>query len=243
MVKNPMKNYMFWIKLIGGIILIAFGIALIIPQGHTFGQKMIVGITGGVVFVYGIFRIVPLFKTLEHGWSKALTIIEVLVDLGVGVLLVLGGFDFAEEKSKLTTFLIGENGDTGYYRMFLGLVLYLRAVIYFVCSISFQEKSDWQQLLTHIICITLGTVMFCRPEINADTLCYILLALSLLCGVILTGEGGYSYFNYRNNFKKLSEAKKKEKEDKKEEGINDPKDDKVSVPLNDETPSDSTYAN
>lgn len=243
MIKNPTRNYLFWIKLIGGVILIAFGIALIFPAGHAFGEKIIAGITGGVIFVYGIFRVIPLVKTLNSGWAKFLNILEVIFDLAAGVVLVLGGFDFSEEPSALTKFLIGDGSSEGYYRIIVGAVLYLRAVIYFISTIRFGEKSDWQQLLVHICLITLGTVMFCRPELNTDTLCYVLLALSLLCGVVLTVEGGYNYFNYRKKVKEISDAKEKEKEEAKEDSKDAPTDGDI-VPLTDEDKdNDSAYAN
>ncbi len=222
MVKNPIRNYAWWFKLIGGVILLSFAIAMIVQNlmhkndpENSLAAKMVVGVTGGIVLLYALYRLFPLFKTVEMKGTKWLCILEIILDIAVGVLLITGGFNFNEESSKYSRFVINN------YRYFLGAVLYLRGLIYFISSIIFGEKSDGKQFVANLVALTFGVVIICRENFGAVALSWVMIALSALSGGYLVGEGGYQYAKYRNSFKENRDNKDKEKskEDEIEDGI------------------------
>jgi len=213
MVKNPMKNYKFWFKLIGGVILLIFAIAMIFNR--SFGEKMVVGVFGGIIFLYGLYRIYPLIKTLEKKWSKILCLVEILADIIVGIMMLVGGFNFANEANKFSDFM-NKN-----FRFFLGGVVYLRGLVYCTSSILFSEKSDWKQFVANIICLTFGVMIVCLEQFNVGNLVWVMIVLAFGSGAYIAGEGGIDYFNYRKNFKDIRDNKEtsKEKEDTLENGV------------------------
>lgn len=207
MVKNPLKNYKFWFKLIGGVILLIFTIAMVLPANKTLREQLVVGVFGGIVLVYGLYRIFPLVKTLDKKWSKILCLIEIILDIVVGVMMLVGGFTFNSEETKFTTFMVSN------FRYFLGAVVYLRGLIYCITSIIICEKSDWKQFIANIACLTFGVVIFVRDDFGASNLAWVMIVLSGLSGAYLVGEGGFDYGNYRKNFKEARDGDKKEKDD------------------------------
>jgi len=218
-VKNPLKNYTFWFKIIGGVVLLAFTIAMIFSSTKNDAGEVVylrdqlaVGVFGGLILVYAVIRVIPLFKTLEKGWSKFLNIIEVLIDVVVGAMLISGGFNFSQENSNYASFVIKN------FRYFLGAVLYIRGLIYCITSIIFGEKSDGKQFAANILCLTAGVAIFCLEKFEVKYLAFIMLFLSGLSGAYLVGEGGYNYIKYRNQFAENRDKKSKAKETNAEKG-------------------------
>ena len=205
-VTNPITSYRFWFKIIGGVILLGLTFALIFVKTDNdqyLRNQLAVGIFGGIILVYAVIRTIPLFKTLEKGWSKGLNIIEVLVDVAVGAFLVSGGFNFSSSSSEYVKFVLK------YFRFFLGGVLYLRGLVYCITSIIFGEKSDSKQFVANILCFTLGVAIFCLEKFNVSYLGWILVVLAALSGGYLVGEGSINYFNYRKEFAEKRDNKSK----------------------------------
>lgn len=211
MVKNPIKNYKFWFKLFGGVILLVFAIAMIFNR--QFGEKMVVGIFGGIILLYGLYRIFPLIKTLEKPWSKRLCLVEILIDIIVGAMMLVGGFNFASDANDYTEFMRNN------FRFFLGAVVYLRGLIYCITSIIVGEKSDYKQFIANIICITFGVVIMCLEQFNASNLVWVMIALAFISGAYIVSEGGYDYGKYRKEFKENRDSTEKEETDELKDGV------------------------
>lgn len=228
MVKNPLKNYTFWFKLFGGVVLLAFAIIMFVSnlkdKETSLASKIVVGVTGGIVLIFALYRLFPLFKTVEKTGTKWLCVLEILVDVIAGALLITGGFNFKDEEAKYTNFVISN------YRYFLGAVLYLRGLVYFITSIIFGEKSDGKQFIANLVAITFGVAVVCLEKFNAYELSWAMIVMSVISGGYLVGEGGYHYINYRNQFKENRDSKNKTKEtaDEALDGIGEKSKDNVA---------------
>ncbi len=237
LVSNPLTNYTFWLKISGGVLLLALMFALIFTKNNKniyLREQLAVGVFGGIIFVYAIIRTIPLFKTLEKGWSKILHLIEIIVDLIVGGLLVAGGFNFSNDASSFVEFVVNN------FKYLLGGVLYLRGLIYCITSIIFGEKSDSKQFVANILCLTVGVAIVCLEKFNVTYLGWILVVLSGASGLYFVGEGSINYANYRRNFKERrdqteknknanSEIKDKSKDTQIEKDDNHEKDDSIKI--------------
>lgn len=203
-VKNPIYSYKFWVKIFACVLLVILGLLLLLKDDAA--QSIVLMFTGGVFCVYALFRVVPLIRTLEKGASRALNIVEIIFDFVVGVFLI-----FLSVKS----FGDVEGGVIGWscehYNILIGAVLWLRGFIYFVSTILFHEKTDKVQCFVHILVISVGAFLF-GVKIKAESIALGLAILSLLCAVVVGGEGFLDYNRYRSKYKPKAKKPEKEKE-------------------------------
>ncbi len=209
---NPILDMKFWFKLIGGVVLVALAFVFIFEK--ELRERVCIGIFGGIVAVFSIYRIYPTFKYTKKGWAKFLGVVEIIVDLVIGCLLVFGGFNFSESGNDLTEFT------TKNFHYFLGVVFYLRGIVYTVCSSLLKEPTNLKNYLINIACLTFGVVVFVTNAFKVDYLAWIMVVLAFASGAYLLGEGGVDYTKYRNHNeqrKKKAEQKKKAREEKKKQ--------------------------
>ncbi len=209
---NPILDLKFWFKLVGGVVLLVIALALMFQKDLR--ERICVGIFGGVVAVFAIYRIYPTFKYTKGAGPKVACIVEIIVDFAVGVLLVVGGFNFSDSGKDLAEFT------NKYFHYFLGLVFYLRGIVYTLCAIMFKEESTFKKYVINILCLTCGAYVFASDNFLVEALGWALVILSLISAAYLLVEGGIDYTNYRNHNEQRrikTEQKKKEKEQKKRE--------------------------
>lgn len=211
---NPILDKKFWCKLIGGVVLLVFALALLFQKDLR--ERICIGIFGGIVAVFAVYRVYPTFKYEKGALAKVLCIIEIIVDFAVGVLLVFGGFNFSDSGADLTAFTIK------YFHYFLGLVFYLRGIVYTLSCILLGQKSNLKNYIINILCLSFGAYVFANDNFLVSTLGWVLVILALGSSLYLLVEGGVDYNNYRNHNeqrKRKVEEKKKAKEQKKKEKV------------------------
>lgn len=222
--KNPIHSYQFWIKIFACVLLIILAFMLFFKEDSA--QAIVLMFTGGVFSIYAVMRIVPLMRTLEKGMSRVLCLIEIVFDLLAGVLLIaLAVQNFGNKPEGF----VGWCCD--HYNIVIGLVLWLRGFVYFTTTILVGEKTDKAQFFVHIAIITFGSFLL-GVKIDAANIAIALAVISLVCGIVIGGEGFYDYGKYRNRIKqtRTGTTKKKEKEKKPEIEAPAREDDAPEVP-------------
>lgn len=202
--KNPIKTYGWWLKIIGAALLLVLGLWICFDRA--LGETIVVGFTGAVVVIYALIRIIPLIKTLKSKRSVAINIIEMVFDFIVGILLFVAAIMIQKDSENWFAEFMGN-----YYKYFLGAVLYLRGVTFFVETVLYKEQTDRYKFWIHIACMTLGCIVVALDGFNAAKLALVIAILSLICAAAFMVDGGFHYFKYRNKIKEEREEKTKDK--------------------------------
>ncbi len=197
---NPLYGVKFWLLSIAAALLLVMGIWILLDK--SLGIKLGVGFTGLVIIVFGLIRIVPLIKTQKSGTSKMVIVGEIIIDFLIGAFLFYGAFKVQQ----------GENSGIGlfvakYYRYFLGAVLYLKGVFYFIITSLLAEKTNKFEFWVHILIMTVGVFVFAM-NFDASNLAIFIAILCLLSGVAAGLTSGGSYYIYRKNVVKTKENAK-----------------------------------
>lgn len=215
--KNPIKGYKFWVQAISAAILLVVGIVGILNPA--FLVPLVVMISGGAIIVFAVIRFIPLMKTLKTGKSKLLTFVELSINAAIGVVLFYGGLILFKDNDNVEGFAYFAKN---YYRVLIGIVLYLRAVCYYICTILFKEETDGIKFWVHLAFITLGIIIIFSNSITAEILAYIAAIIALLGSVALVVDSGSNYSKYRKSIKIKREKEKVKKSSKEENKYDEP---------------------
>lgn len=205
--KKLFKNYGWIFKFIAAGLILALGIVFKFILNDD-AQVFVLVLTGLVLLIFGLFRIIPLVKTLKNKTLKIMNIIEVSVNIIIGLLMLY--FAFFQE---------GKLGNL--YGYLLGGVFYLRGLVYFVSVVLVHENTSPIQFWFHIGFLTLGVVMFFNGDISTETIVWIIFGLSILVAGYLSFDGGAHYKRYRYELNPIK-VKSKDKKKKTEDVIVDP---------------------
>lgn len=230
-------------KIIAGVILVVLGIVFIFaPSGNDtdgnviyFREKVSILIFGAIFIVYGVTRLIYLIKADIKTKVKYLLLIEVVIDVVVGIMLFIGGANFSSSDNNFASFMIKN------FKYFLGLVFYLRGLLYLISCIFLQHLTHAKEFIINIVLFTFGAVAFSVKEFDVKALSWILVALAFICGAYTLCDGSYYYIkNKKHEDSKKNKKKEKSKDKVKEE--RDTKEEKVIIQDKDEQ-NDSKYAN
>lgn len=238
--KNPLKSYKFWIEAISAAILLAVGLVGIINK--EFLVPLVVLITGIAILIFAVIRFIPLMKTLKTNRSRVLSFFELAVNLVVGVILFYGSILIFKDSNAESGFAYFAKK---YYRFFLGGVLYLRGLCYFICTVLFKEETDQIKFWTHIAFITLGVVVCTVDSITPQILAFIVAIFALLGSAMLIVDAGFNYGKYRKAIKTKREKEKAKDNKAIAPGIEKPseEDKNINIPVDEPDKHDETYVN
>jgi uncharacterized membrane protein HdeD (DUF308 family) len=200
---KTIKKYGFALKLMGAALLI--GLALILEFGN--GEPIIVSIIGATIVIYAVVRLVPYVKTQKNDLVKTINIMEITVDVLIGIAMIV--IEFAVEG--------GLGSALGYI---LGVYLILRGSVHFYGVSVGQEKSDIVLYFFHISALVVGGLVLLQGDIDAALIIHIILAFSIVVGGYLFYDGGKGYKVYRYE-KSLYDTNVATKEEAKEVPILD----------------------
>jgi hypothetical protein len=216
-------RYGWLLKWILAAILIAAGILMKIYE-----VEVVYATTGIAIVIFSLARVVPLLKTLKKEVVRTINLIEIIFDTIMGGVMIYVVF-----SGKATDpFWIS------IYGYLLAVFFYVRGLIYLICLYYFEEKSEAMKFWFHIVCLTLGPVLFVLTILNKDiisTLGWIVLFISVGGGVYLVYDGFGGYQKYRESSKAINEQKKPKKKPSVEKEL--PK------PITDEKEEQETYIN
>jgi hypothetical protein len=197
-----MKQRVWIIKFILAGILLGVGLFMV------FSEDVVYLMTGAILVVFALFRVVPLLKTLKHEVSRTIHLIEVLVTAILGGVLIFASLQLGSDGGNTNLWEM-------IYRYGLGFVFYARGVIYFISTVFFQEKTKILEFIMHVVSISIGTAIVFNSQFDASFIGIFFLIMSIIGAAILTvdGYGGYKKYRlaFKNDEKQLENQPKKEK--------------------------------
>ena len=203
--KKFFSKYVWVFEFIGAAILVAFGIVMkLIPISLLY-------IVGTIFIVMGLFRIVPLLKTTKDKLAKWMFAGEIVLNIAAGGYLIYIGTKGEADLGKIFGYIIG-------------IILYLRALIYFFTTVLRKEATDNMMFITHIVFITFGSLIIGNGGFNIKTLSWLLLVLAILSAILISVRGHTDYRNYRFQLS-INETTKNIS---KKEGLEAPTKDEIS---------------
>lgn len=203
-----MKRYGYgWVlKFVLAAILLGIGIYMF------FAQQVVYLITGVIIVIFSLFRVVPLLKTLNKEVLRTLNLIEIIADLIIGGVLIYVAATNKFEDSELWS---------NVYRFALAFFFYARALVYFNSVVFFDEKTEIPKFWAHIMSITIGTIIAVWKDFGYETVSLILLVISFIGFAYLGYDGFKGYKNYRNFQLELNEGKRKSDGERTQKEIED----------------------
>lgn len=197
--KAVIKKYLWLWEFIGVALILSIGLLVV------FKNQILYVVVGLIFAILGLLRIVTLIKTTKDKLLKWFYAIEIVINIGAGVTLVILGFkDDPADFQKIFGYIIGA-------------ILYLRGALYFFSTIMRKEGTDSPKFIAHLIFITVGTYIIAIGGFTVDTLGWIILALALLSSIFVAIGGIGHYRNYRNEYAASEETKKIKKIENKKE--------------------------
>lgn len=203
--KKFFKTYGWILKFIAAGLILALGIVFKFILKDD-AKMFVLLLTGVVLLLFGLFRVIPLIKTLNNKILRVLNIIEVAVNIIVGAVMLFFAFT--------------EGGDLGnIYGYLLGGVFYLRGLVYFVSVVLVKEQTNPLHFWFHLAILTLGVAIFFNGDISTETIVWLIFAISIIVAGYLSFDGGGHYKRYRYE---TNPVKVKTKTKKQEDAIVDP---------------------
>ena len=198
MKENALKKYRWLYLWIASAALLTFTVILFLSS--TFRESFVFYVTGAILVIFVIIRFIPLVKTSRENMALALNVIEMLVDMIVGILMIILTAKL-QDKKLLDTL----------YPFLIGGVIYARALVYFV-EISFlKTKPEKLKFFIHIALLTVGSVIMARfDNFNPNSLGFVIGVFFALSGIFTLTDGIINYNNYRKLYVKVKKEVKKE---------------------------------
>ncbi len=178
---NTIKMYAWVLKIVGAALLI--GLALYLKFGN--GEEIVVPFIGAIIVISSVIRLIPFIKTQKSDLIKTVNIIEITVDVGLGLTLIL------------VTLLV-DSGLGNLFGYLLGLYLMIRGAVHFFSVSSSHEKSDYILYIYHVAALIVGSYVFFSGDFVPAVLINIILIFSIVAGGYLTYDGFKGYNSYRH---------------------------------------------
>ncbi|AIO19296.1 hypothetical protein KQ51_01420 [Candidatus Izimaplasma bacterium HR1] len=200
---KAIKQYGWLLQLIGAALLI--GLALFLEFGN--GEGIVVPFIGAIIIISAGVRLVPFVKTQKNDLVKTINIIEITIDVAIGLALIL-------------VTLLADNGLGNLFGYLIGVYLMLRGAVHFFGVSEFKENSDLPLYIFHVAALIVGSYVFFSGDFSPAILIHIILFFSIVAGGYLTYTGYKGYRSYRYQ-KTLTMPDIKHKDDRVEKEVPD----------------------
>lgn len=209
-------GYGWVLKFILAAILLGVGIYMVLAD------EVVYLITGVVILIFSLFRVVPLLKTLNKEVLRTINLIEIIFDAIIGGVLVYVAATDQMDSSTLWKEV---------YRFALAFFFYARGLVYFNSVVFLGEKTEIPKFWIHILSLTIGTYIAISPDFSYETVGLFLLVIALIGSAYLGYDGFGGYKKYRQFQLELNQGKEKEKaiEKQKEVILDEQKEDRPYV--------------
>lgn len=208
-------SYSWLLKWILAAILIAVGFTMF------FSKDLVFLVTGIVIVVFSLFRVVPLFKSLNKEILRMINLVEIILDL------ILGGIMIYVGVQALSTDWNPEAIWSSVYKYTLVFVLMVRGVVFLYSTVFLEEKTEQIKFWTHLAIFALGAAIIGIENFNEEWIAWLLLAISLFGGGYLIYDGTNGYGKYRKFSQSLNQPKEISRDSKIEKEL--PKTDKPEI--------------
>lgn len=181
-------------------ILLAVGIYL------NFQTSVVYTITGVIIILFSLLRVVPLLKSLNKEVLRTINLIEIIFDTILGIVLVY--IALSNEVDNPTWQLV--------YRFGLAFFFYARGLVYLSSTTFFNEKTEIPKFFIHIGALTLGTSIAVLEDFKPETVALFLLIIAIIGSAYLGYDGFNGYKKYRSHQLELNQGKSKSQDKQKE---------------------------
>ncbi|MDY0277747.1 MAG: hypothetical protein RBQ97_06650 [Acholeplasma sp.] len=197
-------GYGWLLKWILAAILLAVGLTVL------FNKEIVFFITGVILVIFSIFRVVPLLKSLNKEVLRTLNLIEVIFGVILGVIMIYVGVNALKNDGEITSTL------SLVYKYTLVFVLAFRAII-FLYSVTFlEEKTEQPKFWFHLALFAAASMIVVLKDFDETWVAYLLLIISIAGSAYLGYDGFGGYKKYREYSKALNDGKVKTKQVEKE---------------------------
>ncbi len=197
--KAMIKKYLWLWEFIGVALILGVGLVIY------FMNDILFVIVGLIFTVMGVLRIIPLLKTTNDKLLRWLYAIEIFINIGAGIALIVLGID--QENSVNLQVLFG---------YIIGGILYLRGVIYFIATVLRKEGTDRPKFIVNLVLLTIGALIIGRGGFAVADLAIVILVIAVLSAIFVAVGGIKNYQNYRNEYVATETSKKLKIEETKE---------------------------
>lgn len=190
-------GYGWLLKWILAAILVAVGFYV-----GFFADALVYLITGIVIVLFSVFRVIPLLKSLNKEVLRTINLIEIIFDIIVGAGMI---YIVLSEKD------LTEGAWSAVYRFSLAFVFYVRGLVYFNSVVFFNEKTEIPKFWFHILILSIGAIIAFQPDFDYNTVGIFLLLISFVGAGYLGYDGFGGYKKYRVYQKEINAEKEKNK--------------------------------
>ena len=186
--------------------------AILIAVGFTvfFQKEIIFLITGIVIVVFSLFRVVPLMKSLNKEVLRTINLIEIIFDFLLGALMIYVGYEAINSGNAIDPVW------SQVYKYTLAFVFIARGIVFFYSTVFLEEKTEQIKFWTHIIIFAIGAVIIGLKDFDEAMIAWLLLTISLLGGGYLVYDGSRGYGKYRQYSLEINNRKEKQKQVEKD---------------------------
>lgn len=179
---KTVKRYGWALKILGAALLI--GLAAFLYFGTT-GEQIVITFVGSAIIIYSLVRLVPYVKTQGSDLIKTINIMEITIDVMIGIFLIIYYLIFEEDMGGIFGYLFGP-------------FLIIRGAVHFYGVSEGKEKSDLPLYFFHTGALIVGTyIVFYPGGFEAAILLMVILIFSVIVGGFLVYDGGKGYKIYR----------------------------------------------
>lgn len=176
---NTFKQYGWVLFIVGASILVALFVSLFFESA----QNIVIPFIGAIIIISSSIRLVPYVKTQKNDLIKTINIIEITIDVLIGLTFLL--------VPTLTDIELGV-----LFGIIFGIYLMLRGSVHFYGVSERQEDSDLLIFLYHIATLIVGSYV-AFSGFDELALIYIIQFFSIVAGGYLYWGGYKGYKQYR----------------------------------------------
>lgn len=176
---NLVKQYGWILFIVGASILVALFVFLFFEPG----KNIVVPFIGAIIIISSTIRLVPYVKTQKNDLIKTINIIEITIDVLIGLTFLL--------VPILTEIELGIA-----FGIIFGIYLMLRGTVHFYGVSERQEDSDLLIFLYHIATLIVGSYV-AFSGFDEAALILIIQFFSIVAGGYLYWGGYKGYKQYR----------------------------------------------
>lgn len=205
------KQYGFVLFIVGAAILTALFVFLFFEPG----REIVVPFVGAIILISSSIRLVPYVKTQKNDLIKTINIIEITVDVLIGLTFLL--------IPTLTEIVLGD-----LFGVIFGVYLMLRGTVHFYGVSEQAELSDLPIFLYHIATLIVGSFV-AFSGFDEAALIFVIQFFSIVAGGYLYWGGykGYKQYRYQKTLTMPDQASAEERVEKRVPTSPQPKAEKV----------------
>ena len=179
---KSIKRYGWVLQIVGAALLV--GLALYLEFAN--GEDIVVPFIGALMILTACIRLVPFVKTQKSDLIKTINIIEITIDVAIGLALIIIQIWTEIDFGAVFGYLIG-------------VYLMLRGLVHFYGVSEQKEQSDLPLYLFHSAALIVGSYVFFSGDFTPGVLIHLILAFSVVTGGYLsyTGYKGYRTYRYQ----------------------------------------------